>query len=345
MKFSEAVDLFVASRQSEGTSPNTIKNYRVTAEKFLRVVGDVDPIRGPWVNGETDGGLTAAHMDTFFGAMLSEGYAEGTINVDYSSLSALCKWLRGRKLLGPDQDPLAGRKALRFVPRARKRLSMGQIRMLLDADLHPRDKILVSLGMFLFLRQSEVKVLRLKDLDLETNTLRVTVVKSKRVDYMRLPLELRPLIREWLTYYTQQAGPLQPDWYLVPAKHHNPFGEDPLKPNKPAGRVSHMVNQALDQIGFPIKDDNGTPLREGMHTLRRSGALLMYRELVASSEPVDEAMRLVQGMLHHASIKTTEHYLGLESVTEARNNILDDRPLYPSLAQSDTVVPIELKAV
>ena len=340
MRFTELAELFLQARTAEGARPNTLANYRNDFRKVVRYIGDVDPVKGKWINGHTDGGITPIHMDRLFSAMLAEGrYSAGTVNITQTSLQALFKWSRIRGYLYPDQDPLGGRKALKRTPPPRNRLSLGQFQQLLDLDLHPRDRMIIALGMFLLLRQSEAASLRIGDVDLEMNTIRVTVHKSKLVDVMKVPLEMRPILRDYLTYYTTERGVLDDNWYLVPAKHNSPWGQSPfLKPTKPTTRVADHVNRALDRIGFPTRDADGKSLREGMHTLRRSGALNLYYELVNHGS-VDEALRIVQNMLHHASIRTTEHYLGMESANEARNKLLDEGLMYPSLSASN-VVPL-----
>jgi integrase len=346
MLFSEAVEAFLAARAAEGTRPNTLSNYRRDARQFISVVGDIGPIKGRWEQGVVVGGLSPAHVDMVLASMAERGYAPGTINIFQSSMRALCKWLRARGMLLPDQDPLAGRKWLSDPPKARKRLSVGQTKALLEADLHPRDKMVVALGIFLFLRQSEARTIRISDVDLETNRIRVIIHKTREADIMVIPMELRPILREWLTYYSTQAGPLQPDWYLIPAKSGAQFGnpEPTLRPTKQLDRVADVVNAALDKIGFPTKDEKGRSTREGMHTLRRSSALNLYHEQVGLG--VDRALTTAQSFLHHRSVTMTERYLGLESGRETRNKEFDNRPLFPSMVEKDNVrhLPVRREA-
>ena len=71
---------------------------------------------------------------------------------------------------------------------------------------------------------SRAASLRISDVDLETNRIRVTIHKIKDVDLMVIPVELRPILREWLAFYAAEQGPLNPDWYLIPAKTGTRFG-------------------------------------------------------------------------------------------------------------------------
>lgn len=336
MKFSDAADLFIKGRRTEGIRPATLANYRYDCDKFLKFVGDVNPIKAKVVRGELVGGLNATHFDLAFSTLMDRGYAPGSINVFHSSMSAMTKWLRWRGLLMADQNPLAGRRFQADPPKPRKRLTPAQMKALMALDMHPRDRILLAMGMYLFLRQGEIATLRVGDVDLNTNRVQVSVHKTKAVDLMVIPLELRPILREWLTWYGIDVGGLRADYYLVPAK--KPFSErkyDPVKPYSKMTRISDIVNRQLERIGFEVKDENGHPTREGMHTLRRSSALNLYNEEVARG--VDSALMTAKSFLHHSSVVMTERYLGLESGNEARNKEFDDRPLFPSMADESVV--------
>lgn len=340
MKLSEAIPAFLSARQAEGIRPNTLANYRRDLKKLLSLVGDVPEIKGKWQAGTVMGGLNASQMDLVFAKLHEQGYAPGTVNIFHTTLRAFFKWLRSRGHMLPEQDPLAGRRWLRDAPKARRRLSVAQTQALLDLDLHPRDRMLIATGIFLLLRQSEAASLRISDVDLETNRIRVTIHKIKDVDLMVIPVELRPILREWLAFYAAEQGPLNPDWYLIPAKEGFRWGHPALlTPTKPMTRVADIVNRALDKIGFPTKDENGRSTREGMHTLRRSSALNLYHEEVERG--VDQALMTAKSWLHHKSVTMTERYLGMESGRETRNKDFEDRPMFPSLAAEKKIVRLE----
>lgn len=340
MKLSEAIPAFLSARQAEGIRPNTLANYRKDLNKLLALVGDIPEIKGAWRSGSVVGGLNASHMDLAFSKLHEAGYAPGTINIFQSSIRAFCKWLRSRGHLMPEQDPLAGRRWLRDAPKPRRRLSVAQTRQLLELDLHPRDHMLIAVGIFLLLRQSEAASLRISDVDLDANRIRVTIHKSRDVDLMVIPVELRPILRKWLAYYADECGPLNPNWYLIPAKTGARFGVEPrLNPTRPMSRVADIVNRALDRIGFPTKDENGHSTREGMHTLRRSSALNLYHEEVGRG--VDQALMTAKSWLHHKSVTMTERYLGMESGRESRNRDFEDKPMFPSLAAEGKIVRLE----
>jgi integrase len=78
-----------------------------------------------------------------------------------------------------------------------------------------------------------------------------------------------------------------------------------------------VVHRAMRRMGI---DNHG----EGMHTLRRTAARLTVDSLVEQGGH-DNALRVVQAMLHHASSATTEVYLGLASETRIRDEFMRTR--------------------
>lgn len=336
MKFSDAADLFIKGRRTEGIRPATLANYRYDTNKFIKYVGDVNPIKAQVVKGGSVGGLNATHFDLAFASMMEEGYTPGSINVFHSSMSAMVKWCRWRGILLPDQNPLGGRRYQPDPPKPRRRLTPAQMKALLALDMHPRDRVLIAIGIYLFLRQGEIATLKVGDVNLETNRIQVSVHKTRQVDLMVIPVELRPMLREWLTWYGIDAGGLKADYYLVPAKESSsPKEYEPVKPYAKMNRISDIVNKHLERVGFPVKDEFGRPTREGVHSLRRSSALNLYNEEV--SRGVDSALMTAKSFLHHSSVVMTERYLGLESGHEARNKEFDDRPLFPSMMDENVV--------
>lgn len=91
------------------------------------------------------------------------------------------------------------------------------------------------------------------------------------------------------------------------------------------------------RFGESIRDESGSSLSEGVHTLRRSGARALYDRLV--SEGYDGAMRTVQSMLHHSSIQTTEHYLGIHLDKKRRDDVVRGKHLFPT--STENVVGME----
>lgn len=329
--FGEAVDKFLMAREADGYRPNTIRSNRTDLRRAIRAVGsDVDMRR-----------MSRQHVDHILHFSAKAGCKPSSINQQQATLSSFFKWARSTGIMKPDQNPLEGKKYRKIQKRPRRRIDLGDFPRLLDAaeSSHPRDRILVALGLFLFLRKSEIVNLKIADVDLNLNILSVTIQKTYDHDEMRIVPELRLELRRWLTYYTEQCGPLKPHWYLVPAKHTAGLSRDPadpsrrirlperLYPERQMTRPYDIVKRALRNMGWETDGE-----WEGVHTLRRSAARAAYQEAIDSG--VDGALKEVQSWLHHSSVTTTEGYLGIEGDRERRNKKYVDAPLYPSLADS-----------
>ena len=159
---------------------------------------------------------------------------------------------------------------------------------------------------------------------------------------MPVPGELDRELRRWLQAYQDDVrGPLEPDWFLVPA-HGAPtpfwdpavkrwtagYADRNLNPCRRVSGTSSRVQDALTRAGYPVRDDYGRSAGEGVHTLRRSGARALFDRL--AGEGYDGAIRTVQAMLHHESQQTTEGYLGLTMDVKRRNDLLRGRDMFPT---------------
>lgn len=319
MLLSAAKELFYVSRKSQGIKPATIRNYRAAIDRLIAVVGD-KPVDK----------YTRGDVDQLVTTLAEGGMANSTINKMVDGLAALYHWAAWDERLQVARSPIQGRRRLPIHKRERLRIPAEEFGSLIAAAPHPRDRILVAFGLMTMLRQSEILTLRISDLDMHEYVLNARIHKTNGLDRMKIAHELRPYIREWLTFYTQEVGPLHPDYYLIPSKSAPTHG-DRLQPTKPMSQVARIINSILDEAGYPTRDSEGKSLREGAHTLRRSGALAFFRAQ-SQNGGIDDALRLSSSMLHHKSSSTTENYLGLKSETERRNKILDQGPMFPGLA-------------
>ena len=318
MLLSTASDLFYLSRKSQGIKPGTIRNYRISLERLMTVMGDLPVDK-----------YTRGDIDQFVTRLADDGMANSTINKTIDNIGAFYNWASWDERLQVARSPLQGRRRLPVITRDRLRIPAEKFGSLIGSAEHPRDRILVAVGLMTMLRQSEIVSLRIGDLDMHEYVLNVRIHKTNGTDRMKIAHELRPFVREWLTYYTEQVGYLDPNYYLIPAKTAMTQGSR-LQPSKQMVQVSRIINDILARAGYPLRDAEGNSLREGAHTLRRSGALSFFR---AQSQHggIDDALRLSSSMLHHKSVSTTEGYLGLKSETERRNKILEQGPMFPGL--------------
>lgn len=311
----------------ENKRGGTLVNDRAALNKLIEVAGDIQPRN-----------LTTRHADAYVRAIGQNSTSH--FNMRLSAIKMFVAWCRREKLVPRDFN-LFDIRSRRVSRPDRHRVPVERFPELLDVagQRHPRDRILVAIGLYLFLRGSEIRLLRLKDVDLEAGELHVYIKKTDDYDIMPISAELDEELRRWLRVYEERSGDLNPEWYLVPARatitwrqvngqwvqdqHHAP-----LKPTVPMGQhIEDPVKAALADIGWQ-KTENPRLLREGMHTLRRSGARAYFDELVNGG--YDGALKRVSAMLHHSSVTMTERYLGIREDRHSRNKAIKGRVMFPT---------------
>lgn len=334
---SDGIEEFLTSRAGDGYRPNTLKGYRGTLTKLLLAAGNIPIDR-----------LGSQHIDIMFG-QASKTCGEATLNQHQTDLSSFFKWCRSRHLMAIDHDPLTGRRPRRPQKKDRLYVSPSQFSNLLTVadDRHPRDRMIVALGLYLFLRQSEIATLRVRDVHLNERRIDVTVHKTRDFDSMVIGAELDYELRSWLKAYQALCGPLNPEWYLVPSRVATPSQRAPsghfvasgrterLRPHRPVTRLHEIVNQAMTEAGVTILREDGSKGWTGCHTLRASGARALFEEL--RNEGYDGALATVASFLHHKNVSMTERYLGLGIERDIRNRKFSGEYLYPSLRTSATL--------
>jgi integrase len=338
---SDLVDEFEETLRSNAYSKATVTNYIRASRELLTYVGNIQARN-----------VTPRHIDGFFATRQAKGLAPSSLNCERAGLRALFAYAEQRRYVPSGSSPVVHRRPFKVARRERLRVPAAEFPRLLGAAGHPRDRIMVALGLFLFLRQSEMRHLRVGDVNLDVGEVFVTVIKTKQTDRMPISAELDAELRSWLAFYSLNAGrPLRPDDYLVPAKTPPLFtkGLTPtqnaeaakrnaqLNPTRPVGQAERTVQRVLANAGYDLRQSNGKSESEGMHTLRRSGARALFDQLVETG--YDGAMRTVQSMLHHASVTTTEIYLGIHLDKKRRDDILRGKPMFP--VARENVVSLE----
>lgn len=331
--FATAVQRYLRDREIDGYMPNTLVVNRTALNKAMRAVDPQIDVRR----------IDRNHVSQMVEYCVKLGNSDNTINALLSTLGSFFRWCRDNSLMDVNHNPLSGRRYRRSVRREHDMLNLSEFPQALEIAerLHPRERAYIALGLFTLLRQSEIISLRIKDVNLELNTLDVVLHKTKERDQMRVVPELRSELRRWLTYYTEEVGTLRGDWYLIPARR--PVGwkqqdndrlrlPDTIVPHRKPRSMHTNVQRILTEMGWETQGKHC-----GSHTLRRSAARALYEELV--KEGVDDALRQVSAWLHHKSVLMTELYLGLTADRERRNRRYEDSPMYPSL-QADNVVSL-----
>lgn len=330
MTLSDAKDAYLAHRKSTRKAASTVRNDDYVLRRFLDVTGNL------YVHN-----IQERHIDHHFN-VAGETRGEQSLNVDHVVLNGFFSWAVRNGLMFRSRNPMAGRAKPSFTPRPWRGVHVSKFPALLDATTYPRDRMLVALGLYALGRAKEMTSIRIRDVHLDAQRLAVRIPKTHRTDRLPIGLELDQELRTWLKLYAEESGPLQPDWFLLPSKTKprlvTQMGTGRgiadrstvrLVPTKMIYAPHDVVKGALEVIGYKVRDPNGKPLNEGMHTLRRSGARALYDEYVDAGYP--DALRRVQVVLGHKSITQTERYIGIQPDRELRDQTIAGKLMFPSL--------------
>lgn len=326
IRLSEAIDEYCDYCRARALRSSTIKGRRQTLGKLLSVTGDMYLT-----------GIGPQHIDRLFNAC---DWQISTRNVRRAVFASFFEWARNRRYMVRDTDPLLGWRALHVPEKNRLRVPLTEWERLFNACTHPVKDMLISLGLYTFLRGSEMAEIQMKHVDLDGKMLTVHRVKTGDYDELPIPTELEAHLRKYVTWYTfrvlEQGMAVSPEHYLIPVFRRGSCenvnrryvkGTALINPEKPQTRPYLFVQEVLRDAGYADE-----MIREGVHTLRRSGARAYFDSLV--DRGYDGALRRVQSMLGHAAASTTEGYLGLKLDRELRNRELSGQPMFPELQQA-----------
>lgn len=222
-------------------------------------------------------------------------------------------------------------------------IPVDQFGDLLDNADNPRDRMVISLGLYLFLRSSEIQTLRVGDLLNDFSGIHTTQHKTGSRDLMPVSSELQRELHDYLDWYWSQTT-YEPQSFLVPAlrrvstepdaypgtgRFHRVPTRLELEPRMPVTKPHRIVQTALAEMGLPV-------FRQGGHTLRRSGARALFDSLRAE-QGVDGALQVVKSMLHHENVAMTERYLGVAPEREIRDARIKGRPMFPQQEVAEVV--------
>ena len=313
----EATTLYLRWRLDEGFSRNTVRNDR-SGLGFLQQVARPESLVS-----SLDRTVVREALE-----LAASKRSPASVNAVHATLSAFFKWCRVMHYAPADHDPLLGIRYRKVGKKDYPRLGSHEFTPFLQAAQNPRDRMLAALGIYLFLRGSEAVSLRVRDVKLDSGTIGVTVYKTHDYDIMPISSELDAELRRWLQHYQQQCGPLQPDWYLVPAYQAKRF--DPqLEPTHKISKPEEPIKRTLTAYGWT--DTYWT----GCHLLRRSGAREWFEEL--SEHAIDSALRILLEHLHHSALAMTERYLGITADRAKRDRLLKGEQMFPSVAETNVV--------
>lgn len=323
---SDAIAAYERHRVSMDIAKSTIRAQRSVLNRFLAVTGNI------WVHS-----ITETHVTRYFEEAAKTKQPQSMRN-DHEFLAGFFAWCRHHRFMAQENDPLWGRRKPKVVVRERNRIHVSKFGALLDAAeaRSQRDRAVIALLLYTLGRDREIADLRIRDVGLDAGYLTMRIFKTGMEDSMPISSELDRELRTWLTAYTLKAGPLQPHWFLVPGRVTSPNrgaggmisdnDEVYLKPESRIRQLHGIVKPILESIGFPTTDENGRPMGEGSHTIRRSGARALFDDLAADG--YDHALRVVQSVLHHKSMTTTERYIGVSADRKSRDELLRGHVMY-----------------
>lgn len=298
----------------------TVRASETSLRQFLASTGNVQTKA-----------LMPRHAERFQTELMVAGHQPATINSRMSQLSSFSGWLFANRLCPARFD-----STTRTIPvpvRKRLRVPVNDFQRVLDAADRPDRRMAMALGLFLFLRGSELQTLKVGDVDLQAGTISVIIHKTNDWDEMPICAELDSELRRWMIAYSHDLGRnLEPGDWLVPGHSDQP-GWLPrpevgnYRPDRMMRRPFNHVQAVLRACGYLIEPG------EGMHTLRRSGARALYEALVdgriGDQMARDDALRQTMAMLHHRSVSTTERYIGLERDRQRRDLTIKGQSFLP----------------
>lgn len=309
----------------------TLRSAATATSQFIESTGD---IKMKNVNGR--------HVDAFF--TRHSTWRARTINARLAVLRRWWKWAATRNYVRADRDPTITWRTVTPEPDTLTRVKVDEFDTLFDACDNLYHEAILAVGLYTFMRASEMATLRVSDLDFTQARIHVVRHKTKDVDLLPMSGELEQVLRAYLTWYSARAT-VTPGAYLFPVRS-NPTLDDEgaltwvecdLDPhrNLSAKYITRQVSHILRKAGLVER-------HIGAHTLRRSGATALYHSLVERGVP--DAMEVVSSMLGHKSITTTERYLGTNFARRRRDDAVRGWMFPERHVDSGNVVPLRREA-
>jgi len=320
---SQAVTEYLEHCTARRMSPQTIATRRSTLHRL--VISSGNPL--VW-------SVNQKHVDRVFA---QHSWGPTTRNAKLSTYIGFFKWCRAKGYMHRDTDPLFGWKSEKLPKVNRLRIPQTEWHRLFQNCEHPNETMTIALGLYLFLRSSEKKQIRLRDVHLDRGELDINRSKTDGFDVMPISVELDGYLRRHMTWLAEN-GCADPDHFLMPtqtrAKQRDGgkwiAGTGVIDPTRTFARQYTLVQNVMVRAGYSV-------YQEGGHTLRRSGARAYFDVLVGQG--YDGALKRVQSMLGHKSSAMTEHYLGLDIERRQRNDALAGKPMFPVVHDAQ-IVPI-----
>lgn len=197
----------------------------------------------------------------------------------HAQLAAWFRWLATAGIR--DDNPLDGLRRPKARRREVKALHSAHIRHLLASGIRARTRAMVLLGAYAGFRAADIANMHGSQVDMVAGELEVT---GKGGVHAVLPLH--PLIAEAAADYPHDDW-----WFPQHIANHKSASSGPILPNS----VTGTIGTAMKRAG----------IRGSCHSLRRWFASELLRQ--------GNDLRVIQQLMRHSSLATTEQYLLVDS--------------------------------
>jgi|SRR5882757_10088711 len=197
----------------------------------------------------------------------------------------------------------------RQAPKRRNFVRITDVQMaeMINNCTNLRNAALLAANFHHLARSSEMKALRLGDIDLDQQVIDWYNIKKSRPIRKRIPPQLDRALRAWISAYTGGAVALKDvdglpmvEWHAFPRRTAG-RGET-YCPGLPIGDTVGLIQQYTVPIIGRVKYDGAS------HMGRRSGARALKENLVRRGMDPGSARTVTQAMLDHQSPETTDRY-------------------------------------
>jgi len=285
---SEHIGLFLENLRSRGRSIHTITNYEVDLRQFQEYMNNLGIHEVDCITGSVIRG--------FLREAIGFGFAKSSAARKLSATRSFVKWLSRSGLLEYDPgEELKGPKLPALLPRA---ISYADTEMLLSkgpksGKYFLRDRLILELMYGSGLRISELIGLNLEDIEFADRIMRIRGKGGKeRIVPFGVPVQ--KLLEEWITVRSITDGPV--------------FASDKGAERLTVRTAHRVVLRAARRVGlYGISP----------HTLRHCFATHMLER--------GAPLRVVQEMLGHESIATTQRYLSI-TADQVKRSYMESHP-------------------
>ena len=271
-----------------GLSGHTLVAYRNDLSSLIEFLQGGDQAVSSW------SGVREQNIRTYLNDLDERGYAAATKSRKIASAKSFFKFMKEEQII--EDNPLSEVRQPRAGQSLPKALSIAEVDQLLEASAHvnsaeeARDAAMVELMYAAGLRVSELVGLNIRDVDLDSGTVR-TIGKGSKQRVIPIYDAAAESIAEYITY----SRPAHAN-----RVKHRDQSENALFLNRNGGRITRQaywlrLNKLATKAGISSKI---TP-----HMLRHSFATHLLHG--------GASLRHVQELLGHSSIATTQIYTHL----------------------------------